>query len=60
MKSARIFFLACFAFEVPSNVIMERVGARLWMARIMCSAARPAAYSCCLGLAHGFFPVSLM
>lgn len=32
---AGIFFLAYFAFEVPSNVIMERVGARLWMARIM-------------------------
>ena len=24
-----------FIFEVPSNVIMEKVGARLWIARIM-------------------------
>src|SRR5207248_4637432 len=24
-----------FLFEVPSNVIMEKVGARLWIARIM-------------------------
>jgi ACS family tartrate transporter-like MFS transporter len=32
---AGIFFLGYFLFEVPSNVIMERVGARLWMCRIM-------------------------
>ena len=24
-----------FIFEVPSNLIMEKVGARLWIARIM-------------------------
>lgn len=29
------FFLGYYIFEVPSNVIMERVGARLWIARIM-------------------------
>lgn len=32
---AGIFFVAYFVFEVPSNLVMERVGARLWMARIM-------------------------
>jgi MFS transporter, ACS family, tartrate transporter len=32
---AGIFFIGYFAFEVPSNLIMERVGARIWMARIM-------------------------
>jgi ACS family tartrate transporter-like MFS transporter len=32
---AGIFFLAYFVFEVPSNLLMERVGARLWIARIM-------------------------
>lgn len=32
---AGIFFIAYFVFEVPSNLVMERVGARLWMARIM-------------------------
>jgi ACS family tartrate transporter-like MFS transporter len=32
---AGIFFLSYFAFEVPSNLILERVGARLWIARIM-------------------------
>ncbi|MGH8178756.1 MAG: MFS transporter, partial [Steroidobacter sp.] len=30
-----IFFLGYVLFEVPSNVILERVGARLWIARIM-------------------------
>ena len=32
---AGIFFLGYILFEVPSNVVMQRVGARLWMARIM-------------------------
>ncbi|HEY4076519.1 MAG TPA: MFS transporter [Rhizomicrobium sp.] len=34
---AGIFFIAYFVFEVPSNLIMERVGARRWIARIMIS-----------------------
>lgn len=29
------FFLGYYIFEVPSNVIMEKVGARRWIARIM-------------------------
>ena len=32
---AGIFFIGYFFFEVPSNVILEKVGARLWIARIM-------------------------
>jgi len=32
---AGIFFLGYFLFEVPSNLILEKVGARLWIARIM-------------------------
>jgi D-galactonate transporter len=32
---AGIFFIGYFLFEVPSNVILHRVGARLWIARIM-------------------------
>ncbi len=34
---AGIFFIGYFLFEVPSNVILERVGARLWIFRIMLS-----------------------
>jgi MFS transporter, ACS family, tartrate transporter len=33
--AAGIFFWGYFLFEVPSNVILEKVGARLWIARIM-------------------------
>jgi MFS transporter, ACS family, tartrate transporter len=32
---AGIFFIGYFIFEVPSNLILERVGARRWIARIM-------------------------
>jgi sugar phosphate permease len=32
---AGIFFLGYFVFEVPSNMILHKVGARLWIARIM-------------------------
>jgi len=32
---AGIFFLSYTLFEVPSNVILARIGARLWIARIM-------------------------
>lgn len=32
---AGIFFIGYFLFEVPSNVILERVGARAWIFRIM-------------------------
>src|SRR5690349_18916249 len=32
---AGIFFIGYFLFEVPSNLILERVGARRWIARIM-------------------------
>jgi D-galactonate transporter len=32
---AGVFFIGYFLFEVPSNVILHRVGARVWIARIM-------------------------
>jgi ACS family tartrate transporter-like MFS transporter len=32
---AGIFFIGYFIFEIPSNLIMERIGARLWIARIL-------------------------
>jgi MFS transporter, ACS family, tartrate transporter len=32
---AGIFFLTYVLFEVPSNIILERVGARRWLTRIM-------------------------
>jgi ACS family tartrate transporter-like MFS transporter len=30
-----VFFLGYCLFEIPSNIILERVGARLWISRIM-------------------------
>jgi ACS family tartrate transporter-like MFS transporter len=32
---AGLFFIGYFIFEIPSNLILQRVGARLWIARIM-------------------------
>jgi len=32
-----MFYWGYFIFEVPSNVILEKVGARIWIARIMIS-----------------------
>jgi D-galactonate transporter len=67
---AGIFFIGYFLFEVPSNLLMERVGARRWIARIMISwglvsaasmfATGPASFYALrflLGVAEaGFFP----
>ena len=33
--AAGVFFWGYFLFEVPSNIIMEKLGARIWIARIM-------------------------
>ncbi len=67
---AGLFFFGYFLFEIPSNLILERVGARVWMARIMIvwglvsmammwveGAASFYALRVLLGLAEaGFFP----
>jgi ACS family tartrate transporter-like MFS transporter len=34
---AGVFFFGYFLLEVPSNIVMERLGARIWIARIMLS-----------------------
>ncbi|WP_394661932.1 MFS transporter [uncultured Pantoea sp.] len=35
--ASSLFFVAYFLFEVPSNLAMQKVGARLWIPRIMIS-----------------------
>jgi MFS transporter, ACS family, tartrate transporter len=30
-----VFFLGYFVFEIPSNLLLHRFGARVWIARIM-------------------------
>jgi sugar phosphate permease len=47
---AGIFFIGYFLFEVPSNLILARVGARLWIARIMLIWG---VISCCMMLVTG-------
>jgi D-galactonate transporter len=34
---AGMFFIGYFTFEVPSNLILHRIGARIWIGRIMIS-----------------------
>src|SRR5215467_663309 len=34
---AGIFFFGYFVFEIPSNLLMHRIGARIWIARILIS-----------------------
>jgi len=67
---AGLFFIGYFLFEVPSNLILQRVGARIWIARIMIvwgmvstammfmrSTTVFYAMRFCLGVAEaGFFP----
>jgi sugar phosphate permease len=32
---AGIFFVGYFFFEVPSNILLHKIGARIWLTRIM-------------------------
>ncbi|KFJ58124.1 tartrate transporter [Brucella neotomae] len=32
---AGLFFIGYFFFEIPSNILLHKLGARLWIARIM-------------------------
>jgi MFS family permease len=34
---ASLFFVGYFLFEVPSNILLHKIGARIWIARIMVS-----------------------
>jgi len=69
-RGAGVFFLGYFLFEVPSNLALARIGARIWIARIaivwglvsmaMVFAAGPVSFAVLrffLGAAEaGFFP----
>ena len=50
--AAGAFFWGYFLFEVPSNIILEKVGARIWIARIMvtqptCILVKPSCFMIC-------------
>jgi MFS family permease len=49
---AGVFFVGYFLFEVPSNLILARVGARRWIARIMLSWGAVSAAFTVLGSLH--------
>jgi MFS transporter, ACS family, tartrate transporter len=50
-----IFFLSYFLFEVPSNLILYRVGARLWIARVMVTWGLVSAASAFATGPHSFY-----
>jgi len=52
---AGIFFLSYVAFEIPSNVILARVGARVWIARIMITWGLVSAATMFVRSAPGFY-----
>jgi D-galactonate transporter len=57
---AGLFFIAYFICEVPSNLLLEKVGARRWIARIMISWGL---VSACMALVSGvtsFYVVRLL
>ena len=57
---AGIFFLAYFVFEVPSNLFLERVGARKWIARIMFSWGVISGGTAFIGGETGFYVVRVL
>jgi len=52
---AGIFFLGYFLFEIPSNIILHKVGARLWIARVMLTWAVISAAMVFVRSATGFY-----
>ena len=52
---AGIFFLGYFLFEIPSNLILQRVGARVWIARILITWGIIASATMLVRNAEGFF-----
>ena len=57
---AGVFFLAYFLFEVPSNLFLERVGARKWIARIMFTWALVSGGTAFIGGETSFFVVRVL
>ena len=57
---AGIFFLAYFVFEVPSNLLLARFGARRWIARIMFSWGIISGATAFVGGATSFYLVRVL
>ncbi len=54
---AGIFFLGYFIFEIPSNLLLHRIGARIWIARILVSWGIVALLT---GFVHSVFHVYIL
>ncbi len=52
-----IFFISYFIFEIPSNAILYRVGARIWIARIMITWGLVTVFQ---GLARGAMDIGIL
>lgn len=50
-----LFFIGYFLFEVPSNLILHRVGARVWIARVMMTWGIVSAASVFTSGPHSFY-----
>jgi ACS family tartrate transporter-like MFS transporter len=57
---AGIFFLTYFIFEVPSNLFLEKFGARKWIARIMFTWGLLSGAMAFIGGEVGFYVVRLL
>lgn len=55
-----IFFLAYFIFEVPSNLMLDKVGARRWIARIMLTWGLLSGCMAFIGGELGFYTVRVL
>jgi ACS family tartrate transporter-like MFS transporter len=58
--AAGTFYWGYFLFEVPSNIVMEKVGARLWIARIMITWGIMAGLTALVGGATSFAVVRFL
>jgi ACS family tartrate transporter-like MFS transporter len=57
---AGIFFVGYFFFEVPSNLILSRIGARVWIARIMITWGLISSAMAIVGNPTGFYALRFL
>lgn len=58
--AAGIFFIGYFLFEVPSNLILHKVGARVWIARILLSWGFVASLTGLVQSVHQFYAARIV
>jgi MFS family permease len=57
---AGIFFIGYFAFEVPANILLQRIGARLWLGSLMVMWGMVSACTAFVRSAGGFYAIRLL